>query len=100
MTAIATARSETAAYKGRNMRMPLSKPAFVHAVQKLIEKKDIREAEGKTYHFRTHSLGQTRAMEYVEQGMLIGIIQQILGHCSLQMTLQYAKVSENALYEK
>lgn len=42
----------------------------------------------------------TRAMEYAEQGMPIGIIQQILGHCSLQMTLHYAKVSENALYEK
>jgi len=87
-------------YEGRNMGMPLSKPAFVHAVQKLIEKKDIRDAEGKTYHFRTHSLRHTRAMEYAEQGMPIGIIQQILGHCSLQMTLHYAKVSENALYEK
>lgn len=87
-------------YEGRNMGMPLSKPAFVQAVQKLIEKKDIRDAEGKTYHFRTHSLRHTRALEYAEQGMPIGIIQQILGHCSLQMTLHYAKVSENALYEK
>jgi hypothetical protein len=32
--------------------------------------------------------------------MPIGIIQQILGHCSLQMTLHYAKVSENMLYKK
>lgn len=87
-------------YEGRNMGMPLSKVAFVHAVQKLIEKKDILDAEGKTYHFRTHSLRHTRAMEYAEHGMSIGIIQQILGHCSLQMTLHYAKISENALYEK
>lgn len=87
-------------YEGRNMGMPLSKYGFVKAVQNLIEKKDIRDAEGKTYHFRTHSLRHTRAMEYAEQGMSIGIIQQILGHCSLQMTLHYAKVSENALYEK
>lgn len=87
-------------YEGRSMGMPLSKLAFVHAVQKLIEKKDIRDAEGKLYHFRTHSLRHTRALEYAEQGMPIGIIQQILGHCSLQMTLHYAKVSENALYEK
>ena len=43
-------------YEGRNMGMPLSKPAFVQAVQKLIEKKGILDAEGKTYHFRTHSL--------------------------------------------
>lgn len=87
-------------YQGRNMGMPLSKPAFVQAVQMLIEKKGICDAQGKTYRFRTHSLRHTRAMEYAEQGMPIGIIQQILGHCSLQMTLHYAKVSENALYEK
>ncbi len=87
-------------YEGRNMGMPLSKPGFVQAMRRLIEKKGIRDAEGKTYHFRTHSLRHTRAMEYAEQGMPIGIIQQILGHCSLQMTLHYAKVSENALYEK
>lgn len=82
------------------MGMPLNKLAFVYAVQKLIEKKGIRDAVGKTYHFRTHSLRHTRALEYAEQGMPIGIIQQILGHCSLQMTLHYAKVSENALYER
>ena len=87
-------------YEGRGMGMPLSKIAFVKVVQNLIEKKGILDAEGKTYHFRTHSLRHTRAMEYANQGMSIGIIQQILGHCSLQMTLHYAKVSENALYEK
>lgn len=87
-------------YEGRNMGMPMSKAAFVKAVQTLIEKKGIRDADGSLYHFKTHSLRHTRAMEYAEQGMPIGIIQQILGHCSLQMTLHYAKVSENALYEK
>ncbi|MBE3036972.1 MAG: tyrosine-type recombinase/integrase [Candidatus Atribacteria bacterium] len=87
-------------YEGRNMKMPLSKSAFVKAVKKLIEMKCIHDAEGKIYHFRTHSMRHTRAMEYAEQGMSIGIIQQILGHCSLQMTLHYAKVTENALYEK
>ena len=39
-------------------------------------------------------------MEYTEQGMPIGIIQQILGHCSLQMTLHYSKVSADMLYKK
>ena len=45
-------------------------------------------------------LRHTRAQEYTEQGMPIGIIQQILGYCSLQMTLHYSKVSENMLYRK
>jgi integrase len=87
-------------YGGRNKGLPYSKPAFSLAVQELINQKGIRDWEGKIYHFKAHSLRHTRAMEYTEQGMPIGIIQQILGHCSLQMTLHYAKVSEDMLYKK
>jgi len=54
----------------------------------------------RPYHFKTHSLRHTRACEYAEQGMPIGVIQRMLGHCSLQMTLHYARVSENVLYER
>ena len=87
-------------YEGKSKGLPYSKPAFTGAIQELIARKDIRDADGGLYHFKAHSLRHTRASEYTEQGMPIGIIQQILGHCSLQMTLHYAKVSENKLYEK
>ncbi len=87
-------------YEGRCKGLPYSKPAFAAAVNELIARKDIRDGSGELYHFKTHSLRHTRAMEYTEQGMPIGIIQQILGHCSLQMTLHYAKVSEDMLYKK
>lgn len=87
-------------FEGKNKGLPYSKPAFSKAVQELINKKGILDGDGKLYHFRAHSLRHTRAMEYTEQGMPIGIIQQILGHCSLQMTVHYSKVSENMLYEK
>lgn len=87
-------------FKGKNKGLPYSKPAFSKAVQDLINKKGILDGDGQLYHFRAHSLRHTRAMEYTAQGMPIGIIQQILGHCSLQMTVHYSKVSENMLYEK
>lgn len=87
-------------YEGKNKGLPYSKPAFTSAVQDLINRKNILDGNGEVYHFRTHSLRHTRAMEYTEQGMPIGIIQQILGHCSLQMTLHYSKVSEDMLYKK
>lgn len=87
-------------YEGRCKGLPYSKPAFAASVNELIARKGIRDASGELYHFKTHSLRHTRAMEYTEQGMPIGIIQQILGHCSLQMTLHYAKVSEDMLYRK
>jgi len=87
-------------YEGKNKGFPYSKLAFSSAVKGLIDKKGIIDGDGNLYHFKTHSLRHTRAMEYTEQEMQIGIIQQVLGHCSLQMTLHYSKVSENMLYEK
>lgn len=87
-------------YGGSCKGLPYSKPAFATAVNELIERKGIKDGSGEKYHFKTHSLRHTRAMEYTEQGMPIGIIQQILGHCSLQMTLHYSKVSEDMLYKK
>lgn len=87
-------------YEGKCKGLPYSKPAFVTAVQELINRKGIRDESGEIYHFKTHSLRHTRAQEYTEQGMPIGVIRQILGHCSLQMTLHYSKVSEDMLYKK
>ncbi|KZL92802.1 tyrosine-type recombinase/integrase [Clostridium magnum] len=87
-------------YKGKLKGKPLNKTSLLLTIQRLIEQKDIRDVKGELYHFRLHSLRHTRAKEYVEQGMGISIIQQILGHQSLQMTVHYATVSENVLYEK
>ena len=87
-------------YEGIHTGLPYSKPAFARAVQDMIDWKGILNADGKPYHFKTHSLRHTRASEYAEQGMPIGVIQRMLGHCSLQMSLHYAKVSDNVLYKK
>lgn len=87
-------------YEGKLKGKPLAKHSLLYTIKRLIAQKDIRDANGELYHFRLHSLRHTRAKEYVEQGMGISVIQQILGHQSLQMTVHYATVSENILYEK
>ncbi|MGO0962100.1 tyrosine-type recombinase/integrase [Clostridioides difficile] len=87
-------------YKGKSKDKPLAKATLLTTIKRLIVEKDIRDANGELYHFRLHSLRHTRAKEYVEQGIPISVIQQILGHSSLQMTVHYATVSENVLYEK
>lgn len=87
-------------YEGKNQGTPLSKRILTGTMERLIKNKNILDANGNLYHFKLHSLRHTRAKEYVEQGMGISIIQQILGHTSLQMTVHYATVSENTLYEK
>ena len=87
-------------YEGKNKGRPLAKYTLLNTIKRLIVKKDIRDINGELYPFRLHSLRHTRAKEYIEQGMGISVIQQILGHRSLQMTVHYATVSENILYEK
>ncbi|WP_298846343.1 tyrosine-type recombinase/integrase [Clostridium sp.] len=87
-------------YEGKLKEKPLNKPSLLYTIKRLIKEKDIRDVNGELYHFKPHSLRHTRAKEYVDQGMGISIIQQILGHQSLQMTVHYATVSENMLYEK
>ncbi|HBH1635277.1 TPA: tyrosine-type recombinase/integrase, partial [Clostridioides difficile] len=87
-------------YEGKLKGKPLNKTSLLNTIKRLIVQKDIKGANGELYHFRLHSLRHTRAKEYVEQGMGISVIQQILGHQSLQMTVHYATVSENVLYEK
>lgn len=87
-------------YKGKLKGTPYRKQTIVFHIQKLIKQKNIMDEYGNPYHFRMHSLRHTRAKEYVEQGMNISIIQQILGHTSLQMTVHYSTVTENTLYEK
>ena len=87
-------------YEGKLKGTPMSKHVLTYSIDKLIKEKDIRDISGKLYHFRLHSLRHTRAREYVEQGVGISVIQQILGHTSLQMTVHYATVDENILYEK
>lgn len=87
-------------YEGKLKGKPLAKQNLLQTIKRLIVQKDIRDVNGALYHFRLHSLRHTRAKEYVEQGMGLSVVQQILGHQSLQMTVHYATVSENVLYEK
>lgn len=87
-------------YDGKLKGRPIPKARLEYAIKKLIDKKNIQNENGELFHFKLHSLRHTRAKEYVEQGINISIIQQILGHRSLQMTIHYASVTENTLYEQ
>lgn len=87
-------------YEGKRKGMPIPKTRLLSSIGRLIKKENILDENGEIFHFKAHSLRHTRAKEYVEQGISISIIQQILGHRSLQMTVHYATVTENTLYEQ
>lgn len=81
-------------YEGKLKGTPLSKQSFLYIMERLIEEKEIRAVNNELYHFKPHSLSHTRAKEYVEQGMGISVIQQILGHQSLQIMVHFNSVSQ------
>lgn len=87
-------------YEGKYKGRPIGRNKIIDEIEKLINTNNITDTDGELYHFRLHSLRHTRAKEYIEQGMGIVIVQQMLGHRSLQMTIHYATVSENLLYNK
>lgn len=87
-------------YEGKRKGRSIPKSRLLDSIQRLIKEKDIRDEKGELYHFKVHALRNTRAKEYVEQGVSISIIQQILGHRSLQMTIHYTTVTENTLYKQ
>ena len=87
-------------YEGKLKGLPIPKSRLINSKKRLIKTKEIKDENGNLFHFKIHSLRHTRAKEYVEQGINISIIQQILGHRSLQMTIHYATVTENTLYEQ
>ena len=87
-------------YEGKRQGRPIGKSVILESIKRLIKEKNILDENGELYHFKMHSLRHTRAKEYVEQGVNISIVQQMLGHRSLQMTVHYATVTENTLYEQ
>lgn len=87
-------------YEGQRKGRPIGKNTILRSIQKMIKEENILDENGDLFHFKMHSLRHTRAKEYIEQGINISIIQQILGHRSLQMTIHYATVTENTMYEQ
>jgi hypothetical protein len=69
-------------------------------VQELIDRKGILDGDGNPYHFKTHALRTYTGAGIYGAGDADWHYPAVLGHCSLQMTLHYARVSENMLYRK
>ncbi len=68
---------------------PLSYVAAWNAMRKTLERASL---SGKGYSF--HSLRHTFATEMINAGMRVEVLQQILGHQDIEMTLRYARLSD------
>lgn len=78
----------------------LHKTALADAINKLINQKDIRDDNGKLWHFTNHQLRDTRATYLFETGHEMAIVNKWLGHKRWGTTQKYIHVKDNTLREE
>ena len=67
------------------------------AINKLIKEEDIRDDNGKLWHFHNHQLRDTRATHLFETGHELVVVGKWLGHKNLKVTQKYVHVSDDTL---
>jgi integrase len=82
--------------KGR----PMSTRGVNRAFQELAQKYSITGEDGKIFHLHTHAFRHTKAVELLNNGMSLVMVQQWMAHASPQMTLVYAKILDDTMHKQ
>ena len=78
----------------------LHREALQNSVNTLIKKEDIRDDNGKLWHFTNHQLRDTRATYLFETGHEMAVVSKWLGHKNWTTTQKYVHVGDNTLREE
>jgi integrase len=78
----------------------LQKTALSDAINELINQKNIRDENGKLWHFTNHQLRDTRATYLFETGHEMAIVGKWLGHKRWGTTQKYIHVKDHTLREE
>jgi integrase len=92
------APKNNAVYRRRFLQEePLCASGVNHALNRFAENYHIQDEQGNIFHFRSHAFRHTKAVELINNGMSLVMVQQWMAHASPEMTLVYAKISEIVL---
>jgi hypothetical protein len=84
-----------------SQRFLLGNPLCAHGVEKalqsLTKNYQIRDEQGELFHFRLHAFRHTKAVELINNGMNLLMVQQWMAHASPEMTLVYAKMLDETM---
>ena len=79
---------------------PLCAGGVNNALNRLAENYHIRDEQENIFHFRSHAFRHTKAVELINNGMSLVMVQQWMAHASPEMTLVYAKILDKTMREQ
>lgn len=71
---------------------PIASEAVAYALNRLAEQHEIRGDDGEIFRFKTHAFRHTKAVELINRGMPLVLVQKWMAHLSPEMTLVYAQI--------
>ncbi len=90
-------------YRSFSQRYFSHNPRGAHTIQQrlnyLANKYQIRDEDGSIFHFRLHAFRHAKAVELLNNGMSLVMVQQWMAHASPEMTLIYAKILDETMRE-
>jgi integrase len=76
---------------------PLVARSVNSALNLLAEKYQILDEQKRVFHFHSHAFRHTKAVELLNNGMTLVMVQQWMAHASPEMTLIYAKILDETM---
>ena len=76
---------------------PLVDRNVSRALQSLARKYQIRDEAGDIFHFKLHAFRHAKAVELLNNGMSLVMVQQWMAHASPEMTLIYARILDETM---
>jgi hypothetical protein len=76
---------------------PLGVSGIRNTLNHRAKKYQVQDEQGQIFHFRLHAFRHTKAVELINNGMSLVMVQQWMAHASPEMTLIYAKILDETM---
>jgi integrase len=81
----------------RRLGHPISPTVIRAALQRFVARCGITGPDGQPFRLHAHAFRHTKAVELINNGMGMAYVQHWLAHLSPEMTIVYARISEDTL---
>lgn len=87
-------------FEGKNKTKPWSARGVAKTLNILANERNIVDEKNEVYHFKNHGFRHTFAVKMINNNMCLVLLQDILGHASFDMTLEYARLVDKTKQEE